>query len=126
MQALKFSLEFGINSDVLEGDYEMIIHALVDDNDFLKNLNPFGHLIKDAKFLVGDSRSIGFLQVCCCRELIRNFQSVRKKKKKRESICPPKKKKIICIRQYLRGSAICLCSWSCRDFIIIREIYKVW
>ena len=92
MQALKFSLEFGINSDVLEGDFEMIIHALVDDNDFMKNLNPFGHLIKDAKFLVGDSRSIGFLQVCCCRELIRNFQSVREKKK-RESIRPKKKKK---------------------------------
>ncbi|KAL4615228.1 hypothetical protein ACB092_07G108400 [Castanea dentata] len=28
MQALKFSLEVGINSDVLEGDSEMIIHAL--------------------------------------------------------------------------------------------------
>ena len=92
MQALKFSLEVGINSDVLQGDSEMIIHALVDDNDFMKNLNPFGHLIKDAKFLVGDSRSIGFLQVCCCRELIRNFQSVRKKKKKRK-YTPPKKKK---------------------------------
>ena len=93
MQALKFSLEFGINSDVLEGDSEMIMHALVDDNDFMKNLNPFGHLIKDAKFLVGDSRSIGFLQVCCCRELIRNFQSVREKKKKREKVYAPKKKK---------------------------------
>ena len=65
MQAIKFSLEVGINSDVLQGDSEMIIHALVDDNDFMKNLNPFGHLIKDAKFLVGDFRSIGFLQVCC-------------------------------------------------------------
>ena len=31
----------------------------------------------------------------------------------------PKKKKITCTRQYLRGSAICLCPRSYRDFIII-------
>ena len=35
------------------------------------------------------------------------------------------KKTITRTRQYLRGSAICLRSRSCRDFTIIREKYKV-
>ena len=34
------------------------------------------------------------------------------------------KKTITCTRQYLRGLAICLYTWSCRDFTIIREKYK--
>ena len=37
----------------------------------------------------------------------------------------PKKKKITCIRQYLRGSAICLRPQSYKDFTIIRKKYKV-
>ena len=36
-----------------------------------------------------------------------------------------KKKTITRTRQYLRGSAICLRSWSCRDFTIVRKKYKV-
>ena len=58
-----------------------------------------------------------------CRELTWNFQPVRNKKIEKNT---HQRKKITCTRQYLRGSTICLCPWSCRDFTIIREKYKVW
>ena len=53
-----------------------------------------------------------------CRELTRNFQHVRNKKIEKTHT---KEKTITSTRQYLRSSAICLRSWSCRDFTIIRE-----
>ena len=58
--------------------------------------------------------------------LTRNSQHVRNKKN-RENTCQERKNKktITRIRQYLRGSAICLRPQSCRDFTIIRKKYKV-
>ena len=47
-------------------------------------------------------------------------------KKQRKYTQKKKKKKTITrTRQYLRGSAICLRPWSCRDFTIIMEEYRV-
>ena len=51
-----------------------------------------------------------------------NFQPVRNKKIEKNT---RKRKTITRTRQYLRGSAICLRLWSCRDITIIREEYKV-
>ena len=56
-----------------------------------------------------------------CRELTQNSQLVRNKNRENTR----QRKIIICTRQYLHGSAICLCPRSCRDFTIIREKYKV-
>ena len=53
-----------------------------------------------------------------CRELTWNFQTYEKQNRENTR---PKKIIITFIKQYLRGSAICLCPRSCRDFIIIRE-----
>ena len=50
------------------------------------------------------------------------FQTCEKQKKKRKQNA--KSKTITRTRQYLRGSAICLCPRSCRDFTIIREKYN--
>ena len=46
---------------------------------------------------------------------------MRDKKEQRKHMPKKKKKKITHTRQYLRGSAICIHPWSCRDFTIIRE-----
>ena len=54
------------------------------------------------------------------RELTRNSQPVRDKNRENTT-----KKTITRTRQYLRGSVICLHSWSCSDFTIIKEKYKV-
>ena len=58
----------------------------------------------------------------CCRELKRNSQPVRNKKI-RENTC--QRKTITRIRQYLRGSAICLRLWSCRDFTMIMNFSRM-
>ena len=50
-----------------------------------------------------------------------NSQLVRKKNRENTH----QRKTITRTRQYLRGSAICLCPQSCRDITIIREEYKV-
>ena len=55
-----------------------------------------------------------------CRELTRNSQPVRDKNRENTT-----KKTITRTRQYLRGSVICLHSWSCSDFTIIKEKYKM-
>ena len=57
-----------------------------------------------------------------CREFNPKFSTCEKKKIEKTHA---KEKIITCIRQYLRGSTICLCPRSCRDFTIIRKKYRV-
>ena len=47
-----------------------------------------------------------------CRELTRNSQTCKKQNRENTR----QRKIITCTRQYLCGLAICLHSWSCRDF----------
>lgn len=56
----KFSLEVGIDTTILEGDYEIIINSLKDEN---ASLASFGHLILDAKLFVDIFRKISISQV---------------------------------------------------------------
>ena len=51
------------------------------------------------------------------------FQTCEKQKNREKKNA--KRKTITRIRQYLRGSAICLRPQSCRDFTIIEENYNV-
>ena len=52
------------------------------------------------------------------------FQICEKQKNRENKT--PKKKTITRTRQYLRGSVICLCPRSCKDFPIIKENYNMW
>ena len=58
-----------------------------------------------------------------CWEFNRNSKHVRNKKIEKKKNA--KRKTITRIRQYLRGSVICLRPQSCRDFTIIKENYNV-
>ena len=46
-RAFEFTLEIGIDQDVLEGDSKMVIHALADEAPYLAI---FGNFIEDARF----------------------------------------------------------------------------
>ena len=63
---------------------------------------------------------IGAVAVQECRELtqIPNLWETKNRENTRQW------KTITRTRQYLRGSAICLCLRSCKDFTIIKEKYK--
>ena len=60
VRTFKFSLEVGIDTTILEGDYEIIINSL---NDETASLASFGHLILDAKLFVHILKKISFSQV---------------------------------------------------------------
>ena len=60
LRTFKFSLEVGIDTTILEGDYEIIINSL---NDETASLASFGHLILDAKLFVYILKKISFSQV---------------------------------------------------------------
>ena len=60
--------------------------------------------------------------MCMLNGIKPNFQPVRNKKIEKNT---RKRKTITRTRQYLRGSAICLRLWSCRDITIIKEEYRV-
>ena len=55
-------------------------------------------------------------------EINPNSQPMRNKKIEKST---RQRKTITWTRQYLRGSVICLCLRSCKDFTIIKEEYKV-
>ena len=48
-RAFEIALEIGINQDVLEGDYEMVIHALANEAPYR---SIFGNFIEDARFFL--------------------------------------------------------------------------
>ena len=58
------------------------------------------------------------LDTCFTQGINSNSQPVRSKKNRQNT---RQRKTIILLRQYLRGSAICLHPRSCRDFTIIKE-----